>query len=87
MTLSVHRRIADIARAEPGRTALIGFDADLAEQTMSWGELAGSVDDAVAALRAAWSKSSGRRRTSSTGGSWSFEDTNNGVPERVSNRP
>ncbi|MEV8443390.1 AMP-binding protein [Actinosynnema sp. NPDC051121] len=53
MTLSVHRRIADIARAEPGRTALIGFDADLAEQTLSWGELAGSVDDAVAALRAA----------------------------------
>ncbi|MEU4446703.1 AMP-binding protein [Actinosynnema sp. NPDC050801] len=53
MTLPVHRRIADIARAEPGRTALIGFDADLAEQTLSWGELAGSVDDAVAALRAA----------------------------------
>jgi bile acid-coenzyme A ligase len=53
MTLPVHRRIADIARAEPGRTALIGFDADLAEQTLSWGELAESVEDAVAALRAA----------------------------------
>jgi bile acid-coenzyme A ligase len=53
MTLPVHRRIADIARAEPGRTALVGFDADLAEQTLSWGELAESVEDAVAALRAA----------------------------------
>ncbi|TQM85332.1 bile acid-coenzyme A ligase [Saccharothrix saharensis] len=53
MTLPVHRRIADIARAEPGRTALIGFDADLAERTLSWGELAGSVRDAVDALRAA----------------------------------
>ncbi|MEU4767583.1 AMP-binding protein [Actinosynnema sp. NPDC023794] len=53
MTLPVHRRIADIARAEPGRTALIGFDPDLAEQVLSWGELAESVADAVAALRAA----------------------------------
>ncbi|ROP35013.1 AMP-binding protein [Saccharothrix texasensis] len=53
MPLTVHRRIADIARAEPGRTALIGFDTDLAEQTLSWGELAESVDGAVAALRAA----------------------------------
>ncbi|MFT7835782.1 AMP-binding protein [Saccharothrix sp. BKS2] len=53
MVLPVHRRIADIARAEPGRPALIGFDADLAEQTLTWGELAGSVEEAVAALRAA----------------------------------
>lgn len=53
MTLPVHRRIADVARAEPGRAALIGFDADLAEQTLSWAELAGSVEDAVGALRAA----------------------------------
>ncbi|MFE9750096.1 AMP-binding protein [Saccharothrix saharensis] len=49
----MHQRIADIARAEPGRPALIGFDADLAEQTLSWGELAEAVRDAVVALRAA----------------------------------
>jgi len=53
MTLSVHQRIAEIARAAPGRTALVGFDADLAEQTLTWRELAEAVDDAVAALRAA----------------------------------
>ncbi|MEU4746437.1 hypothetical protein AB0G02_39085, partial [Actinosynnema sp. NPDC023658] len=53
MTLTVHRRITDVARAEPGRTALVGFDSELAEQTLSWGELAGSVEDAVAGLRAA----------------------------------
>ncbi|MCC8242951.1 AMP-binding protein [Saccharothrix luteola] len=53
MALPVHRRITDIARAEPGRTALIGFDPELAEQVLSWGELADSVADAVAALRAA----------------------------------
>ena len=53
MTLSVHRRITEIARAAPGRTALVGFDADLAERTLSWRELAEAVDDGVAALRAA----------------------------------
>jgi hypothetical protein len=36
MVLSVRRRIADTARAEPDRTALVGFGTDLAEQVMSW---------------------------------------------------
>jgi bile acid-coenzyme A ligase len=53
MALSVHRRIADIARAGPGRTALIGFDAALAEQVLSWREFAGRVADAAGQLRAA----------------------------------
>ncbi|MDQ2586700.1 AMP-binding protein [Saccharothrix yanglingensis] len=53
MTLSVHRRIDAIARSAPGRTALVGFDAALAEQSLSWREFADSVGQAVAALRAA----------------------------------
>jgi bile acid-coenzyme A ligase len=53
MVLSVRRRIADIARANPDRTALIGFDTDLAEQVLSWREFAGRVADAADALRAA----------------------------------
>jgi bile acid-coenzyme A ligase len=53
MIASVRRRIADIARAEPDRTALIGFDADLAEQVLSWRELAGQVTAAADTLRAA----------------------------------
>jgi bile acid-coenzyme A ligase len=50
MTLSVRRRIADIARAEPGRTALVGFDTDLSEQVLSWREFAGQVADAASNL-------------------------------------
>jgi bile acid-coenzyme A ligase len=53
MILSVRRRIADIARAEPGRTALVGFGADLAEQVLSWREFAGRVADGADALSAA----------------------------------
>ena len=53
MVLSVRRRIADIARAEPDRTALVGFDTDLAEQVMSWREFADRVADAADALGAA----------------------------------
>ncbi|WP_367128737.1 AMP-binding protein [Saccharothrix sp. HUAS TT1] len=53
MTLSVHQRITGIARAEPERAALIGFDADLVERTLSWREFADEVDRGVAALRAA----------------------------------
>src|SRR5436305_1052514 len=53
MALSVHRRIADIARAGPGRTALIGFDAALAEQVLSWREFADRVADAADGLRTA----------------------------------
>jgi bile acid-coenzyme A ligase len=53
MVLSVRRRIADIARAEPDRTALVGFDTHLAEQVLSWREFAGRVADAASALRAA----------------------------------
>jgi bile acid-coenzyme A ligase len=53
MALSVRRRIADIARAEPDRTALVGFGTDLAERVVSWRELADRVADAADALRAA----------------------------------
>ena len=53
MVLSVRRRIADIARAEPDRTALVGFDTDLAEQVLSWPEFADRVADATDALGAA----------------------------------
>ena len=53
MVLSVRRRIADTARAEPDRTALVGFDTDLAEQVMSWREFADRVADAADALGAA----------------------------------
>src|ERR1700678_2631217 len=57
MVLSVRRRIADIARAEPERTALIGFDADLAEQVLSWREFADRVVAAADELRAALNRS------------------------------
>ena len=53
MVLSVRRRIADIARAEPDRTALVGFDTRLAEQVLSWREFGERVADAAGALRAA----------------------------------
>ena len=53
MALSVRRRIADIARAEPDRTALVGFDTDLAQQVLSWREFAGRVADVADALGAA----------------------------------
>jgi bile acid-coenzyme A ligase len=57
MVLSVRRRIAEIARAEPDRTALVGFDAHLAEQVLSWREFADRVADAADALRAALDRS------------------------------
>ena len=53
MALSVRRRIADLARAEPDRTALVGFDTDLAEEVLSWREFADRVADAADALGAA----------------------------------
>jgi len=53
MVLSVRRRIADIARAEPDRTAFVGFGTDLTEQVVSWQEFAGRVADAAGALGAA----------------------------------
>jgi bile acid-coenzyme A ligase len=53
MVLSVRRRIADIARAEPDRTALVSFGTDLAEQVLSWREFAGRVADTADALDAA----------------------------------
>jgi bile acid-coenzyme A ligase len=53
MALSVRRRIADIARAEPDQTALVGFDTDLAEQVLSWREFADQVADVADALGAA----------------------------------
>jgi bile acid-coenzyme A ligase len=53
MVLSVRRRIADIARAEPNRTAFVGFGTDLAEQVLSWREFASLVADAADALGAA----------------------------------
>lgn len=57
MALSVRRRIADTARAEPDRTALVGFDTHLTEQVLSWREFAGRVADAADALRAALDRS------------------------------
>jgi bile acid-coenzyme A ligase len=57
MVLSVRRRIADIARAEPERIALIGFDASLAEQVISWREFADRVLSAADELRAALNRS------------------------------
>lgn len=51
MSLSVARRIADIARSAPDRTAVVGFDTELAEQSLSWREFAGLVEDMVGALR------------------------------------
>ena len=52
MVLSVRRRIADIARAQPDRTALVGFDTDLTEQVLSWREFADRVADTADALSA-----------------------------------
>jgi bile acid-coenzyme A ligase len=57
MALSVRRRIADIARAEPGRTALIGFDTALAEQVLSWRDFADRVAEAAGELCAALDRS------------------------------
>lgn len=51
MSLSVARRIADTARAAPGQAAIVGFDAALAEQTLSWRELGDQVEDTTGALR------------------------------------
>jgi bile acid-coenzyme A ligase len=56
MALSVRRRIADIARAEPDRTALVGFDASLAEQALSWREFADQVLAGADELGAALSR-------------------------------
>jgi bile acid-coenzyme A ligase len=61
MVLSVGQRIADVARAQPDRTALVGFDTSsspepglsLPEQVVSWRELADRVADAADTLRAA----------------------------------
>jgi bile acid-coenzyme A ligase len=53
MSLSVRRRIADIAGAEPGKAAVVGFGTDLAEQVLSWREFADRVADAADALRGA----------------------------------
>jgi bile acid-coenzyme A ligase len=53
MVLSVRRRIADIARAEPGEAAVVGFGTDLAEQVLSWREFADRVADVADELRAA----------------------------------
>jgi bile acid-coenzyme A ligase len=57
MVLSVRQRIADIARAEPDRTALVGFGTDLAEQVLSWREFADRVADTADTLRAALGRS------------------------------
>jgi bile acid-coenzyme A ligase len=53
MVLSVRRRIADIARAEPDRPAVIGFGTDLAEQVLSWRDFADQVTAAADTLYAA----------------------------------
>ena len=53
MIQTVRHRIAGIARAEPDRMALVGFDTHLAEQVLSWREFADRVADAADALGAA----------------------------------
>ncbi len=53
MFLSVRQRIADIARAQPDRPALIGFDTHQAEQVLSWREFADRVQAAADEVRAA----------------------------------
>jgi bile acid-coenzyme A ligase len=53
MILSVHQRITDLARAAPDRSAIVGFDTDLAEHTLSWRELADLVEDVAGAVRTA----------------------------------
>jgi bile acid-coenzyme A ligase len=57
MALTVRQRIAGIARAEPHRTALVSFDAGLAEQALSWREFAGRVADTAGTLRASLDRS------------------------------
>ncbi len=57
MALSVRRRIADTARAEADRPALVGFDTHLAEQVLSWREFADRVADSADALGAALDRS------------------------------
>jgi bile acid-coenzyme A ligase len=53
MSVSVRRRITDIARVMSDQTALVGFDHALAEQTLSWRELADLVERTSGVLRAA----------------------------------
>jgi bile acid-coenzyme A ligase len=53
VAVSLRRRIADIARAEPDLTAIVGFDASMAEQVLPWREFADRVADAAEELRAA----------------------------------
>jgi bile acid-coenzyme A ligase len=53
VAVSVSRRIAGIARAGPDLTALVGFDASMAERVLSWREFADRVADAARELRAA----------------------------------
>jgi bile acid-coenzyme A ligase len=50
-TLSVQQRISDIARDEPARTALVGFDGELVERLVSWAEFADLVGETAAVLR------------------------------------
>lgn len=52
MAHPVRQRLADIARDEPGAPALVGFDLELAEQTLSWADLGRIVDDTAGTLRA-----------------------------------
>jgi len=51
MSLSIAHRIADLARSAPDRTAMVGFDPELTEQTLSWRELADLVEDTAGVLR------------------------------------
>ena len=53
MILTVRQRITDTARADPDRTAIIGFDTDQAEQALSWQEFADRVKGMADALRGA----------------------------------
>ena len=52
--VSVRGRIAGLARAEPGRAALVGFGADLAEQVLSWREFTDQVPRSAAGKIQRW---------------------------------
>ncbi|HET9143119.1 AMP-binding protein [Actinophytocola sp.] len=52
MIRSVRQRISDTGSAVPDQPALVGFDADLAEQALSWRELAGLVETGAGIVRA-----------------------------------
>src|SRR2546430_1891101 len=52
MMIPVRQRLSDIARDTPAHPALVGFDGAMTEETLTWRELDGLVDDTAGTLRA-----------------------------------